>query len=436
MMPFHYRKSSFLRTLALALLVSVFHGAVAAADLWDQLFRDNLENAEAGQVDAQYEVGIMYLKGQGVKQNREKAAQWLKSAADSGHDQAAAKLRRMQDKQKKFAELVKKAESGDAAVQHEVAMMYLKGIGVAMNEHEARKWLAKAADQGHQKSITRLGIVSYKGENSKPDYKQALKMFNQVKEDDVLAQYFLGEMYAAGKGVKRDYSAAIGWYKKAADGGFNRAHGKIINLEEELEIQQRRKANTAKRAKAKEQPKKTVKKKAQKPVVAKAKPVEKKTAKARKKSTPVAKQSVLDRLAAKHWMRRGKPVEYLPSLVTSCDMEDPKLVCFTQVLSRTTGFKTIQYRVKSIIREDKGKIVVSYRNLVLDVTSAEPSDEGRDEQLGYDDEAEKGFQVKTGWTKKHQVSCSISSKSKLDCLKDNTHKMAIVEGMGETKVAR
>jgi hypothetical protein len=39
-------------------------------EMWAKLFEEQLDKAEAGDADAQYEVGIMYLKGQGVEEDR------------------------------------------------------------------------------------------------------------------------------------------------------------------------------------------------------------------------------------------------------------------------------------------------------------------------------------------------------------------------------
>ena len=60
------------------LFVLVFLSALAplpvlATEMWKELFSEQLAEAEAGNVDARYEVGVMYLKGQGVEQDRHKA---------------------------------------------------------------------------------------------------------------------------------------------------------------------------------------------------------------------------------------------------------------------------------------------------------------------------------------------------------------------------
>jgi TPR repeat protein len=50
------------------------------------------ERAEAGAAESQYDLGMRYLKGDGLEKDPEKAAKWLKKAADQGHSQAKAAL--------------------------------------------------------------------------------------------------------------------------------------------------------------------------------------------------------------------------------------------------------------------------------------------------------------------------------------------------------
>ena len=111
-------------------LLLVLSTPLAANEMWGDLFKEHLENAKAGQADAQYEVGIMYLKGQGVAQDRDQALRWLKASADSGYQLAASKLSRIEEQESKFTELQAKAEGGDLDAQYELAMMYLKGRGI------------------------------------------------------------------------------------------------------------------------------------------------------------------------------------------------------------------------------------------------------------------------------------------------------------------
>ncbi len=46
--------------------------------------------AIAGNIDAQLNLGFMYIAGQGTKANMQKAAYWIKKAKDTGNPKADA----------------------------------------------------------------------------------------------------------------------------------------------------------------------------------------------------------------------------------------------------------------------------------------------------------------------------------------------------------
>ncbi len=58
-----------------------------------------------------------------------------------------------------------------------------------------------------------LGLLYYKGENTKRDLKKAKKIFGELAmKGDAKSQYYLGEIFHH----KKDYSSAIKWYGKSA----------------------------------------------------------------------------------------------------------------------------------------------------------------------------------------------------------------------------
>ena len=64
------------------------------------------------------------------------------------------------------------------------------------------------------------------------DYAAALENLTpEAEADDVIAQYFLGEMYLHGKGVDQDFAQAAGWYERAAINGHPDAQAAIGSLE-------------------------------------------------------------------------------------------------------------------------------------------------------------------------------------------------------------
>ena len=72
------------------------------------------EKAEAGNVDAQYALGLMYAEGRGIKQDDIQAYVWLSRAVDQG-DQDAATLRYVllsQMEPRQIAAAVRQVEQG------------------------------------------------------------------------------------------------------------------------------------------------------------------------------------------------------------------------------------------------------------------------------------------------------------------------------------
>ena len=76
----------FTKLLATALLALGLNQAVWADDVSD--FRETLQLAEQGNADAQYNLGVMYYNGRGVRQDYAEAVKWYRQAAEQGYPQA------------------------------------------------------------------------------------------------------------------------------------------------------------------------------------------------------------------------------------------------------------------------------------------------------------------------------------------------------------
>jgi hypothetical protein len=78
--------------------------------------------AVSGDDEAAFQLGMVYEIGYDVKQNCEKAAEWVTKAA----------------------------EAGNLAAQYNLGLRYRDGDGVAANTAEAEKWLNKAAARNYR----------------------------------------------------------------------------------------------------------------------------------------------------------------------------------------------------------------------------------------------------------------------------------------------
>ena len=87
-------------------------------------FKLFLPLAEQGYVAAQYNLGVMYSSGKGVKQNYAEAVKWYR----------------------------KSAEQSDADAQAYLGVMYSNGEGVKRNPSKAKEWFRKACENGYQKA--------------------------------------------------------------------------------------------------------------------------------------------------------------------------------------------------------------------------------------------------------------------------------------------
>ncbi len=106
--------------LAAALIALGLNQAVWADDVSD--FRENLQAAEQGDADAQYNLSAMYYKGQGVRRDDAEAVRWYRQAAEQGLAQA----------------------------QNNLGVMYAERRGVRQDRALAQEWLGKACQNGNQ----------------------------------------------------------------------------------------------------------------------------------------------------------------------------------------------------------------------------------------------------------------------------------------------
>ena len=69
-----------------------------------------------------------------------------------------------------FKETKAKAEAGDAEAQYNLGVMYASGQGVEQDFKEAVKWHQKAAFQGYAKAQSNLGVMYGFGKGMEQDY--------------------------------------------------------------------------------------------------------------------------------------------------------------------------------------------------------------------------------------------------------------------------
>lgn len=119
------------------------------------------------------------------------------------------------------ANLISKANSGDANAQYSLALKYYNGSSdFKQNHSEAFVWALKAAKQGHKEAQDLVGFCYWSGVGIEKDLSQAVEWYTlSANQGYTNAMKNLGVCYANGQGVTKDLSKSFQWYLKAAEGG-------------------------------------------------------------------------------------------------------------------------------------------------------------------------------------------------------------------------
>ena len=112
------------------------------------------------------------------------------------------------------------AEQGNASTQFNLGVMYEDGRGVKQDDVEAVKWYRQAAEQGEVKAQFNLGAMYSNGRGVKQDYAESVKWVTKAAENGSAAgQFKLGAAYFLGQGIQKDRTLAKEWFGKACDNG-------------------------------------------------------------------------------------------------------------------------------------------------------------------------------------------------------------------------
>ena len=127
----------------------------------------------------------------------------------------------------------KSARQGFPGAQFNLGLMYYKSEGVPQNYKQAVDWFTKSARQGIPQAQNNLGFMYYKGEGVPQNKKQAVDWFTKsAKQGDPKAQNNLGLMYYKGEGVPKNYIHSYSWISLAASNNYQQARGLIVLLEQ------------------------------------------------------------------------------------------------------------------------------------------------------------------------------------------------------------
>jgi TPR repeat protein len=197
--------------------------------------------AEQGDADAQFNLGQLYVRGDGVPQNNETAMKWYTLAAEQGNAVAQNNLGGMyrngqgvpQNDKTAVKWYTLAAEQGNAVAQFNLGLMYDNGRGVTQDDKTAMKWYTLAAEQGvadAQKKVEEVEKRIEAAEEKIAEQNELRKLQTHAKQGNADAQYNLGVMYDNGEGVPQDDETAMKWFGLAAKQGNSDAQQRYGEL--------------------------------------------------------------------------------------------------------------------------------------------------------------------------------------------------------------
>lgn len=177
--------------------------------------------AETGDATAQFNVGLHFAKGAGTKRDFKKAAEWMRKAAENGDNDAADLVKIYEEAE----ENLRKAESGDAVAQAEIAKLFTK-LGGSLEQFstdsdydEAFKWAKKSADQGNPEGLYCLALCYEHGRGTDYNNEKAIEVYKKAADmKHAPSQWNLACEYLRGFSIGHEVEGLILAYESADQG--------------------------------------------------------------------------------------------------------------------------------------------------------------------------------------------------------------------------
>ena len=112
------------------------------------------------------------------------------------------------------------AEAGDPEAQANVGYMYEEGLGVSQQLDVAVGWYEKAAASGSMQANHNLGMIFAEGRGTPQSWVRALRYFEEAANDIPASRYMIGYTYFQGEGNIQNRPRAFREFMDAALDGY------------------------------------------------------------------------------------------------------------------------------------------------------------------------------------------------------------------------
>ena len=167
-----------------------------------------IQLANANNAIAQTILGLRYLDGtDGVAVNLPQAVKYLTAAANQGQ----------------------------AVAQYRLGTLYERGQGVPADGAKAVHWYQLAANQGNRKAMHNLAVAYASGSAGKKNMAEAARWFAKAAALGLSdSQFNLAVLYERGDGVPQSLLDAYKWYSIAAAAGDSESRARVAVLQSQL----------------------------------------------------------------------------------------------------------------------------------------------------------------------------------------------------------
>ncbi len=172
--------------------LSLFKKNTSSEKKIDGPIEELVKKADAGDVEAQLDLGYMYLYGiNGVNIDYKQSLHYYEMAANSGN----------------------------AIALNNLGSLYFNGVGTEINYGKAIEFFKTASDLGSDDASVNLAIIYLGDSNSNRTLDTYEKVFNLLEKakNNSIAKYLLGYSYYIGFWVEKDINKAFKLIKEVAD---------------------------------------------------------------------------------------------------------------------------------------------------------------------------------------------------------------------------
>ncbi len=188
--------------------------------------------ADAGDPQGMFELGLMRMKGEGMKADRDGAREMLLKAAAQDHAGAQFYLGVMAlqnngvtpDYKTAAAYFERSAALGNVEAQYAMALIYRNGTGRPQDDAKAAELMKQAADNDNTAAEVEYGIMLFNGVGTPKNETAAARYFIKAAgHNNPVAQDRAARLYVSGRGVKKNVIEGMKWHMLSRAAGLQDA---------------------------------------------------------------------------------------------------------------------------------------------------------------------------------------------------------------------